>query len=86
MIKSHEGNTEDYYKLKDLLIANLHHFDKKESKDLLDLVIGYCVNLGNKGMPEFERDLLSGINEGLKTTSLSGMNTFLQQLIETLLL
>lgn len=66
VIKSHEGNTEDYYKLKDLLIANLHHFDKKESKDLLDLVIGYCVTLGNKGMPEFEREAFEWYKLGLK--------------------
>ncbi len=66
VIKSHEGNTEDYYKLKDLLIANLHHFDKKESKDLLDLVIGYCVTLGNKGMPEFEREAFEWYKIGLK--------------------
>ena len=66
VIKSHEGNTEDYYKLKDLLIANLHHFDKKESKDLLDLVIGYCVSLGNKGMPEFERESFEWYKLGLK--------------------
>ncbi len=66
VIKSQEGNTEDYYKLKDLLIANLHHFDKKESKDLLDLVIGYCVSLGNKGLPEFERESFEWYKLGLK--------------------
>ncbi len=66
VIKSHEGNTEDYYKLKELLIANLHHFDKKESKDLLDLVIGYCVTLSNKGMPEFEKEAFEWYKLGLK--------------------
>lgn len=66
VIKSQEGNTEDYYKLKDLMIANLHHFDKKESKDLLDLVIGYCVSLGNKGLPEFERESFEWYKLGLK--------------------
>jgi hypothetical protein len=70
VIKSQEGNTEDYYKLKDLLIANLHHFDKKESKDLLDLVIGYCVNLGNKAMPEFEREAFEWYKLGLKNETL----------------
>lgn len=66
VIKSEEGNTENYFKLKDLLIANLHHFDKKESKDLLDLVIGYCVTLGNKGMPEFEKEAFEWYKLGLK--------------------
>lgn len=66
VIKSHEGNTEDYYKLKELLIANLHHFDKKEGKDLLDLVIGYCIGLANKSMPEFGGEALEWYKLGLK--------------------
>lgn len=66
VIKSQEGNTEDYYKLKDLLIGNLHHFDKKEGKDLLDLVIGYCIGLANKSMPEFGGEALEWYKLGLK--------------------
>ncbi|MBK7008468.1 MAG: hypothetical protein IPH36_07485 [Saprospiraceae bacterium] len=66
VIKSHEGNTEDYYKLKDLLIANLHHFDKKEGKDLLDLVIGYCIGLANKNLPEFGGEALAWYKIGLE--------------------
>ncbi|MBK8701689.1 MAG: hypothetical protein IPN29_19880 [Saprospiraceae bacterium] len=66
VIKTEEGKTENYYKLKELLIKHLHLFDKKESKDLLDLVIGYCVTLGNKGMPEFEREAFEWYRLGLK--------------------
>ncbi len=67
VIKSKEEYSEDYFKLKDLLITNIHHFDKKEAKDLLDLVIGYCVTLANRVRPEFETEAFEWYKLGLKS-------------------
>lgn len=66
IIKGKEEYSEDYFKLKNLLIENIHHFDKKEAKDLLDLVIGYCVTLANRERPEFEKEAFEWYKLGLK--------------------
>ncbi|WP_235298361.1 outer membrane protein assembly factor BamD [Portibacter marinus] len=57
---------EHYYKLKELIQKNLNLFPQQEAKHIFDAALNYCVRKVNKGMKNFNSELLTIYNEGLE--------------------
>lgn len=61
-----DKDTDWFYKLKDLINKYLHHFDKEESKKIIDFAISYCVTKGNKGLAEFDTQAFILFKDSIK--------------------
>ncbi len=65
-LKTDEDNIENFYVLKEMFLEHLHIFERKEAKDILDLILGYCITKSNKGNAEFDIEIISLYQKGLK--------------------
>lgn len=58
---------EHFYRLKDLIEKHIHLFPEDEARDILEAAISYCVLKVNKGILEFQKEVLDMYKMGLQT-------------------
>lgn len=68
-VHKNASNTELYYKLKKKALEHINSFPKDEQREIFDVLVSFCIKLGNKGELEFIKETLYlydwGINESI---------------------
>lgn len=65
-----EGNTENYYQLRNEINEYLHIFPIEEQKDIYSTLLSYCINKTNKNHESFYHELFEVYKSGLKNNIL----------------